>query len=370
MLRGFFKFLNILAIFVLLLSCLATYIQPKYFWQLSFIGFAFPVVLVINVFFLLLWIMKRDVFGIISLIAIVLTWHFTQSTFVLNFKEEKGKGIKLMTWNVKNFDLYNWSRNEETREKMMELIKKESPDVLCMQEFYSNNQVFQNIEFIRDSLGYKYFYSPPSIELNKIPTTKLQKTLWINGELKQQWGVGTFSKFPITDTGRINFNNSYANACIYTDIDLDGNTVRLYNVHFESIHLGYEDYATLDSLGENQQLKLSSAKKIVRKMRRAYAKRAQQSVAVAKHISEFQGVQVLCGDFNDVPVSYTYSTAKASLNDAFVEKGKGFGATFANKFSIFRIDYAFFDSKIRINSYKTIRKELSDHYPVVVTFSL
>lgn len=368
--RYFFKFLNILAIVVLVLSCLATYVEPKQLWQLSFIGFVFPVVLVINVFFLFLWILKKDAFGIISLVAIVLTWNFIQSTFALNFKEDsKESGIKLMTWNVKNFDLYNWNKNEETREEMMRLIKKENPDMLCMQEFYSNNQLFQNIEFIRDSLGYKYFYAPPSIELNKIPATKLQKTLWLNGELKQQWGVAIFSKFRITDKGRINFNNSYANACIYTDINIDGNTIRLYNVHFESIHLGYEDYATLDSLGENQQLKWSSAKKIVRKMRRAYGRRAQQSVAVAKHISQFEGKQILCGDFNDVPVSYTYSTTKGNLNDAFVEKGKGFGATFANRFSIFRIDYTFFDPKIQINSYKTIRKELSDHYPVVVTFS-
>ena len=107
MLRGFFKFLNLLALVVLLLSCLATYIQPKEIWQLSFIGFAFPVVLIVNTFFLLLWIFKRDRFGLIPLIAIVLTWKFIQSTFALNFKEEnKESGIKVMTWNVKNFDLY------------------------------------------------------------------------------------------------------------------------------------------------------------------------------------------------------------------------------------------------------------------------
>jgi endonuclease/exonuclease/phosphatase family metal-dependent hydrolase len=108
----------------------------------------------------------------------------------------------------------------------------------------------------------------------------------------------------------------------------------------------------------------------MRKMKRAYAKRSEQAIAVAEHLHEFSGKKILCGDFNDVPVSYTYSTAKDNLHDAFVEKSKGFGATFANKFSIFRIDYTLFDEKIKINSYRTIHKELSDHYPVVVTFSL
>ncbi len=370
MLRGFVKFLNVLALVVLLFACLAVYIEPAKFWQLSFIGFAFPVVLIVNFFFLLLWIWKRDRFGLLSLIGIVLTWKFIQSTFALNFSEEnKDAGIKLLTWNVKNFDLYNWSHNEETRSSIMELIKKENPDVLCLQEFYSNNQLFQNVEFLRDSLGYKYFYFPPSVELNKLPKTKLQRTLWLSGELNQQWGVATFSKYPITDTGRIDFNNSFANDCIYTDIKFSGKTARIYNVHFESIHLGYDDYAALDSLGENQKWKWGSIKKIARKMKRAFARRAQQANAVAEHIEQYTGTQILCGDFNDIPVSYTYQTAKGNLTDAFEEKGKGFGPTFANKLSIFRIDYALFDESIKINSYRTVRKELSDHYPVVVTFT-
>lgn len=105
-------------------------------------------------------------------------------------------------------------------------------------------------------------------------------------------------------------------------------------------------------------------------MKRAYSKRSEQAIAVAEHLEEFKGRKILCGDFNDVPVSYTYSTAKNNLRDAFIENSNGFGATFANKLSIFRIDYTLFDERIKINSYKTIRKELSDHYPVAVTFSL
>ncbi len=371
MLRGLFKFLNILALIVLLCSCMATYIEPTKYWQLTFIGFAFPVVLVVNVFFLLLWILKRDAFGLISLVAIVLTWKFIHSTFAVNFNEAyKEAGIKVMTWNVKNFDLYNWNKNAETREQMLALIKKEKADVLCLQEFYTNNQLFHNLEYLRDSLGFRYVYFFPSVDLKKLPKSKLQQTLWKKGELHQQWGVATFSKFPIVDTGKIDFKNSFANDCIYTDIDFKGNTARVYNVHFESIHLGRDDYAALDSLEENQTTGWTPLKNIMRKMRRAYSKRSQQANAVAESMDGFSGQKILCGDFNDVPVSYTYTTAKGNLQDAFVETSKGFGATFANKFSIFRIDYTLFDSRIKINSYKTIRKELSDHYPVVATFSL
>jgi endonuclease/exonuclease/phosphatase family metal-dependent hydrolase len=370
MLRGLFKFLNILALVVLLCSCLATYIEPTTYWQLTFIGFAFPVVLIVNVFFLLLWIVKRDWFGLISLIAILLTWKFIHTTFAVNFGEaNKESNLKIMSWNVKNFDLYNWNKNTETREQMMDLIKNEKADVLCLQEFYTNNQLFPNLEYLRDSLGYPYVYFFPSVDLKKLPKSKLQSTLWKKGELHQQWGVATFSKYPIVDSGNIDFKNSWANNCVYSDVDFKGKRVRVYNVHFQSIHLGYDDYATIDSLEESQKTSWTPLKNIMRKMKRAYAKRALQANEVAESMRLYDGSKILCGDFNDVPVSYTYTTTRGPLQDAFVERGKGFGSTFANKLSIFRIDYIFFDPAIKINSCKTIRKELSDHYPVVSTFS-
>ncbi|MBK8659192.1 MAG: endonuclease/exonuclease/phosphatase family protein [Bacteroidetes bacterium] len=368
--RSLFKILNLLALAVLLLSCAATFIAPQQAWQLSFLGFAFPVVLVINFLFLLLWILKRDAFGLLPLFALLLSWNFVESTFALHFREKQtDAGYKLMTWNVKNFDLYNWNRNEQTREQMMALIARQQPDVLCLQEFYTNNQLFKNLEYLRDTMGYRYVYFSPAVDLKKTPKNKVQQSLWQSGELHQQWGVATFSKFPITHTGTIDFENSLTNECIFTDIELGGKSIRLYNVHFQSIHLGYEDYATLDSLKENQTATWKSLKSILRKMKQAYTKRAQQAMAVSEHMNAFDGEKVLCGDFNDVPVSYTYKTTAAHLKDAFIEKSSGFGATYANRFSIFRIDYTLFDERIRINSYRTIRQELSDHYPVCVTFS-
>jgi hypothetical protein len=89
MLRYFFKFLNVLALLVLMASCLAAYINPEQYWQFAFLGFAFPVVLLMNVFFLILWIVKRDAFGLLTLFAIVLSWAFIQSTFAMNFRTSR-----------------------------------------------------------------------------------------------------------------------------------------------------------------------------------------------------------------------------------------------------------------------------------------
>lgn len=368
-LRGFFIFLNVGALVVLLLSCMATYINPNQFWQLSFIGFAFPVVLLVNVFFLMLWLFKRSRFVFISLAAIMLSFKFIYSSFTVHAGTDE-EDIKVMTWNVKNFDLYNWSHNVATRTKMMELIERENPDVLCMQEFYTNNQMFQNLECLRDSLGYGYCYFFPSVNLSKQPKTQLQKTLWKSGTLNQQWGVATFSKYPIIDSGKIDFKNSLANDCIYTDIEINGKPVRVYNVHFQSIHLGQGDYAAIDSVENSNHVRWTDVKAVIRKMKTAYSKRALQADAVGNHAAAYKGRRIICGDFNDVPVSYTYQTVKQEMQDAFVEKGNGFGATFINRLSIFRIDYVLPDKDIKVNSYRTIREKYSDHYPVCVSLTL
>jgi endonuclease/exonuclease/phosphatase family metal-dependent hydrolase len=370
-LRKLFIALNIIALIILLLSCLAVYIDPNTFWQLSFIGFAFPVVLIINILFVILWTVKLNRFVFIPLLTIVMLWKFVHSSFALNFSSDPIKsGIKVMSWNVKNFDLYNWSQNVRTRSNMMALIERENPDVICLQEFYSNNQVFHNMEFLRDTLHYKYCYFPPAVELFKQPKTPLQKTLWKHGPLIQQWGVAIFSKFPIADTGSINFNNALTNKCIYAGIQFGQKLVRVYNVHFQSIHLGYNDYATIEGLEEKQEGDWKGIKGILRKMKHAYTRRALQAKAVRQSLDDYDGEKILCGDFNDVPVSFTYNTVRQDLNDAFIEKGNGFGATFVNRLSIFRIDQVFVQPAIAVKSYRIVHQPLSDHYPVCVILDL
>ena len=367
--KNLFIFLNIIALLVLALSCLATYIEPTVFWQLSFIGFAFPIVLIINFLFLPGWLLAGKRFALIPLIAIVFTWKFIHGTFAFNFiGNNHESGIKLMTWNVKAFDLYNWSHNTEARNNMMALIKKQNPDVLCLQEFYNNSEVFHNLEYLRDTLGYQYCYFPPAVETSKPALSKTQKLQWHNRPLIQQWGVATFSKFPITDSGKVDFGKTLSNSCIYTDLNVKGKTVRLYNVHFQSIHLGSQDYTALDSLEDAQKTQWTSLKSIMKKMKLAYKRRSIQANAVAQSMQAYEGSKMVCGDFNDVPVSYTHHTISQNLQDAFVAKGKGFSPTFSNKLPVFRIDYVLLDEAFKINSYRVVRKELSDHYPVVVSF--
>ena len=152
--KKLFYVLNVLALMGLLLSCLSCYVSPVTAWPLSFLGLAFPIVLISVLLFLLIWaVWRHKVFFLINLAAILLSGPFIRTVVSLHFTTGDEKGLRIMSYNVKNFDLYNWSGNKDTRSKMMKLIKKESPDIICFQEYFSDDEEYRNTDYITDSLG-------------------------------------------------------------------------------------------------------------------------------------------------------------------------------------------------------------------------
>ena len=268
-----------------------------------------------------------------------------------------------MSYNVRNFDLYNWSGNKKARSKIMKLIGEESPDIVCFQEFYTDDEDFRNVEYLRDSLGYKYHYLHVTYDKWYKNTSEMK---WHH----LLWGLATFSRYQIIDTGIVRFDEPGGNQCTFADMTVNGKTLRVYNTHLQSIHLGYDDYDTIEELSENQNTNWYRVRNILKKMKQAFAKRAEQARAVHEHVSKYQGQKIICGDFNDSPVSYTYQNISDGLNDAFIKCGKGFGPSFDTKLGFFRIDFILPDPSIQVNSYRSIHKALSDHFPIVVTLSL
>jgi endonuclease/exonuclease/phosphatase family metal-dependent hydrolase len=363
MIRRFFYFLNVCLLVALFLACLSCYIDPSMAWALSFLGLAFPVIILCVFIFLVFWALLRQSIFWLNLLFLLCCLPFIRTVFAVHFSPEESKGIKLMSYNVRNFDLYNWSGNKKTRSKIMGLIGKESPDILCFQEFYTEGETFHNLEYLRDSLGYKYHYFHVTHE-------QVFKNSSLTKWYRQLWGLAIFSRYQIIDTGVVHFDGKGGNQCIYTDLSVNGKTLRIYNTHLQSIHLGYDDYDTIEELSENQNTNWYRIRNILKKMKYAFAKRAAQARALHEDLSHYQGQKIICGDFNDSPVSYTYHTISSGLNDAFIERGKGFGQSFDTRLGFFRIDFILLDPSIRVNSYRSIKKSLSDHYPVVVTLNM
>lgn len=363
MIRRVFYFLNVCLLLLLFLACLSCYVSPAVAWPLSFLGLGFLIIVTLVFVFLVLWAILRKKMIWVNVVALILCLPFVRTIFAVHFFPSEEKGIKLMNYNVRNFDLYNWSGNKKTRSMIMGLIRKENPGIICFQEFYTDDDEFQNVEYLRDSLGYKYHYLHVTYDKWYKNTSEMK---WYH----LLWGLAVFSRYEIIDTGLVSFEAQGGNKCMYADLSVRGKPLRIYNTHLQSMHLGYGDYDALEEISENQNTSWSKVKNIVRKMKRAYIKRGPQALALHDHASKYRGQKIVCGDFNDTPLSYSYQTISRGLQDAFIQRGKGFGASFDSKVGLFRIDFVLPDPSIQINSYRSIRQPLSDHFPVVVTFSL
>lgn len=359
MLSKIHLYINIIWALLLVVSGLAKHINPLDYWVPAFIGISYPFLLVFNIFSILLWFIffkkKRNVF--ISIFAIIITWSAFTSTINISAPARSISETSLLTWNVKNFDLYNWSDNLKTRELMMELIEEKKPDILCLQEFYTEKTgKFKNIKEIKKRLGYKHHYFGETFNIKN----------------NKKWGLITFSKFPIKDKGQIKFNKgSRLNSCIYTDIQISkDNIVRIYNTHLQSLHFGNDDYEVLKELKNEKTTNVDGAIQIAKKLKRGFQKRAIQAELIVKHKNKFKGKSIICGDFNDTPTSFAYQTLKTDMQDAFKEKGIGFGKTLVNPSPFFRIDFVLLNENISIQNYKTYKKKHSDHFPVQVYFKM
>jgi hypothetical protein len=161
---------------------------------------------------------------------------------------------------------------------------------------------------------------------------------------------------------------------VYSDLLIDEEKIRVYNVHLESIRFEYDDYSFYTSLSEPDLDKhkfKDGFSKIIEKLRKAFIQRAQQVDILEQSIEKSPYPVVVCGDFNDTPSSYTYNILTNNLYDSFRKAGGDFlGRTYAGSFPSFRIDYILFSKSFKAYEYHKFDIDLSDHYPVSVFLNI
>ncbi|MCC6252899.1 MAG: endonuclease/exonuclease/phosphatase family protein [Bacteroidia bacterium] len=354
-------FFNVMAIAVLLLCFISPYVSPGKFWPLSFFGLIYPLIFTINLIFVFYWLLRKSPIALLS--GLLLAYSLFHYTVIFKFRwndeivDNSKNSIKVMSFNVRLFDLYNWSKNKETREKIFELIEKEKPDILAIQEFYADDvNDFININTLKQRFNLPYEDYEFTLSLRNI----------------HHWGIATFSKFKIVGSGHVNFRLKSNNICIYSDLLIGKDTVRVYNMHLQSIHLGKEDYVFLKALGSEKADvdEYQGTRRIAGRLKRAFIKRAEQVDSVAKSIQDSPYAKIVCGDFNDTPISYTYRSLTRNLKDAFVTAGKGLGGTYNEFYPGYRIDYILYDNKFNAHNFVTHQEKLSDHNAISCIFTL
>ncbi|KAA6430797.1 endonuclease/exonuclease/phosphatase family protein [Rufibacter glacialis] len=350
-------FINIGAAFLLVLSHVASYVSPSFFWLASLMALAYPGLLLVNLLFILYWLLVKSRALFISLFAVLVGFDNLRTQIQLNlFKTEPpahAQKLRVLSFNARLFDLYDWTGNPRTRDKIFEMVQEEAPDILCFQEFYTTSKTTRRNNL--DTL----------LQLQKATNHHVAYTETLRES--DHWGIATFSTYPVVRKGSILFNEKTNNLCIFTDLKVGEDTIRVYNVHFQSNRFKREDYEFLGNPNAkpSNDEKIIASRNIIRRLQVGAVKRAHQVKVVADHIASSPYPVIVCGDFNDPPASYTYNKISKGLQDAFVESGWGLGNTFNGLFSVLRIDYLLHDPRLVGTGYKTIKKNLSDHYAIV-----
>jgi endonuclease/exonuclease/phosphatase family metal-dependent hydrolase len=343
---------NVLVLLALILSYLAGIISPARFWPLAFAGMAYPILLAFTAFFTFYWLLKRKWFLFLNVALILVKWDYVQETVQFHKRpnEEAPAGTKVMSFNVRLFDQFNWIEGNNTEQAIFQFIGDQEPDILCIQEYHGTNKKGADplIELLKvGSLQYHH------LEMNP------KKTKW-----KSINGIATFSRFPTISKGIVFYTPEHNNMGIFTDVIMDGDTVRIYNLHLQSIGLQNKDYAVIDELMENQEMNDSrDGKNLLKYMRDGFVKRAEQAELVAEHVRTCRYPVILCGDFNDIPTSYAYQTIQKGLKDSFSESGFGIGATYV-RVPFFRIDNVLHSPHFKASNHQVHKEILSDHLAI------
>lgn len=327
-------FFNSFIAAMLLLSYILPYVSPKSFAFLSVLSLAVPLLIILNSLFVVYWLFKVKKQLLLSLFILILGYSYVNSLYQFTTSKniEDENNLSIMNYNVRLFNLYNWIPEEHIETQIVDFIKKVQPDIICFQEYHPQDNV--------DFSFYKYKYENLS-------------------GIRVQYGQAIFSKYPIIESGSVEFPNT-ANNAIYADVVKNEDTIRIYNVHLQSLHI--------DADVEN--LKNEDSERLIKRIGETFKMQQLQTELFLKHKEKSPYKIVISGDFNNTPYSYVYKEIKGDLIDTFHEAGSGFGRTFNFKYFPIRIDFILVDKAFKINGFKSFEEKFSDHYPILAKVSL
>lgn len=359
---------NIIVVAVFLLACLNAFLPPAKYWYIAMLGLGFPFILLAVICFLIFWVLFRSKWAFLSLVALILGFTNIRALIGFNlaassFDQVKEKGsLRIMTWNVTWFDEQTRAGRKKGnyRNEMIQYIRDQNADVLCFQEYLepNKNRNYNNMKDFR-AMGYKYH---------------VKAIDYFGGSSSLEVGVIIFSKYPIIDSIHIQYDGPKANraaeSLIAADIDKNGERIRIFNTHLQSILLKKDDYRYVKMIRTADDSIMEASKSIMKKLKQGYTYRGDQVDIVREKLDESPYPEIICGDFNDVPNSYTYFQVKGERNDAFVKKGRGLGRSFYALSPTLRIDFIMTDPQFEVLQYKKDVLPYSDHYPLVTDVRL
>ncbi len=354
---------NGLLLLLCLLAYLSPFINPGSNAFIGMLGMGFPILFILVFVVGVYWAFKKLKWVWLHVAVIILSSYQFSMVFGVHaaagFTQAKTpQTLRIASWNLSSWGVTKRNNAQKTsyRQQMTDLLAATDADIICLQEYH-----FLRDKTFRDSLipelkekGYNYFFFVRSKY-----TMHLYRSAHVTG-------VAIASKLPISDTTHFDYSDdNFAEPLVYADVQFNNQPIRIFTTHLQSVRLEEYDYEALHNLKEPVNASITQTRAVAWKLKQAYIKRAMQAQILHQKIKESPYPVIVCGDFNDVPGSYVYNTVKDNLQDAFLKKGFGFGRTYRFISPTLRIDYVLADKKFKVEQYKKIEVNYSDHYPVV-----
>ena len=340
---------NIFAAVLLLLAYLSPYFTPKNFWFISILGLLYPILVITNGVFIIFWLVRKKWKFWLSAVCLIIGW-VPMFRFV-NFHSPPTEAapyegsIIVASYNVYGLKILRQQGNEPLETKLGDFVETmhrngRKPDILCVQE---NNGFSHKV--IREYFNYPYqFYH-------------------------QDRRVTIYSIYEIIQRGEIDFGGR-TTSCLWVDINYNGQTIRVYNAHLQSNQISLETEKLMQEADIQESETWRDIRTVFGKYRWTAMQRIEQANLIYDHAKNVSHPVIICGDFNDTPLSRPYRLINQDFMDSFVEAGTGIGTTYAGHLPFLRIDYIFYNSPLTVTGHWIVRKEFSDHYPIFSTLRL
>ena len=346
---GIFAVIGLLSQF---LCAINPMISPNHFVLTAYFGVSFWPIFLFNLLILIaLIILKARKAIFYPILALIIAIPGFMKSYSVKQQHTEPGNLKIMSYNIANFrDITDNQRDSKSvKADIIDIIKEQNPDILCIQEvrFHITKKVNELQEFI-DQTDYKYYSKAPK-NSNYI-----------------------FSKYPIEDDDFTEHFNDLDNAGFVKLINAGGlGKFYVECVHLQSFSITKEEIEYLRDAKHYVENSETMGKSLIFKLKEGFQKRTEDTRTIVGNMPHNGLPIIICGDFNDTPLSYTYHQMhNAGLNDAFLQVGHGIGKTYCGRLPLLRIDYFWHSDDIVPMTFTRLKKKMSDHYPIIMTFNV
>ena len=329
---------------------------PLEHWSASMVMISLPVAWLVLIILGMTWLFSRPWRSLLSVVALLAGYWLWPRTFSFDNPDPAANGqtaFSLLSYNVSVFgleELYKDTLKREPRKTRLitDWVIRHPAAIKCFQEFYTGNE------------------APAFNMIDRLKATGYTHNAMLQPPTARYIGVATFSRYPIVRQGNQKFNSF--NGLVWTDIVIGADTIRVINVHLQSMGIRVRRVFEEDQMAGVK----AETRSVLGALKTGFISRRGEVQVIEDLLAATPYPAIVTGDFNDTPYSVVYQRMRNKLHNAFEDAGRGFGLSLNRAPRFIRIDNQFYTpDRLRATNFIT-HNELpySDHFAVEASYAL